>query len=597
MSHLKKLIRELRRRRVLRVVAGYVVAAWVLLQVADLAFESLELPGRALSYVWFALFVGFPVALIFGWRYDLTTEGIVRTVPADADESVSLSLRRPDFVILTALAVVAVAIGYRLFTQVGDIESELSVSGSRDFPPNSIAVLPFVNMSSDPEQEYFSDGISEELLNLLTKIPELSVISRSSAFSFKGKDINVPEIASKLNVAHVLEGSVRKSGDRIRITAQLIDARSDTHLWSETYDRKLGDIFATQDEIAARVVDQLKLAILGPAPTVRETDPEAYALFLRARYLRLLGTPDAYEEAVDLYREALGIDPDYPPAWEGLAEAYFLQVIMVGTRSADEGFRLAREAINRALAIDPNFGVAVAGLGWLSLYYDQDLSAAARHFERAMMLDPTNLDVIQGVAHMAEALDRLDTAVAFKEYAVARDPMGPVGHFDLASSYVTVGRLDDAIESVRIGLSLRPDHAAAWYQLGTALMLKDEDEEAMEAMEQESLELYRLIGFTRVYDKLGRRDESDAFLNELIEKHAASAPSSIASIYARRGDNDRAFEWLEKAIEYSDAGLSGIASSLWFASLFNDPRWQPFLAKIGRSEAQLAAIEFNVLSP
>jgi tetratricopeptide (TPR) repeat protein len=270
---------------------------------------------------------------------------------------------------------------------------------------------------------------------------------------------------------------------------------------------------------------------------------------------------------------------------------------MVGTRSADEGFRLAREAINKALAIDPNFGVAVAGLGWLAIFYDQDLSAAARHFERAMMLDPTNLDVIQGVAYLARALNRLDTAIAFQEYAVARDPMGPGGHFDLAGSYRRADRLEEAIEALQIGLSLRPDQVGGWFQLGIALLLTGRYEEAMEALEQESHESYRLIGLALLYDELGRRDESDGSLNELIEKHASAASFNIASIYAQRGDNDRAFEWLEKALEYNDLGLLNLGSSLWFTNLYDDPRWQPLLAKTGKSEAQLAAIEFNVAPP
>ncbi|MFQ5981831.1 MAG: tetratricopeptide repeat protein, partial [Woeseiaceae bacterium] len=488
------LFSELKRRNVLRVAIAYLAASWLLIQVVGLLFPIFGLSDILIRLVVIILAIGFPAILIFSWVYELTPEGL--KLERDVDRSRSIAI----IVFLT------LALGYFAFDKfvldpTRDAKREQTVAQQarsdalvESFGDKSIAVLPFVNMSTDAEQEYFSDGISEELLNLLTKIPELRVISRSSAFSYKGKDIDIPTIAEQLNVAHVLEGSVRKAGNQVRITAQLVEARSDTHLWSETYDRTLDDIFATQDDIAARVVEELKLTLLrNDALSVRKTDPEAYALFLQARHIRLQNKPEAFETALQLYQQALTIDPDYPPALEGLAEIYVYQGL-IGVRPPDEAHRHAREAIDRALAVDPDSGVGAAGLGWLAILYDHDMVASARHFERALMLDPTDLDIIDGVAYLAEALGRLDTAVAFKEYAVARDPAGPVGHFDLAIAYLKVGRPDDAAASVRTALALHPGHFGAWHVLGLALLSKGETQEAVEAIEQETIEMYRLSG-------------------------------------------------------------------------------------------------------
>ncbi len=275
----------------------------------------------------------------------------------------------------------------------------------------SIAVLPFVNMSDDAANVFFSDGISEELLNLLAKIPELRVTSRSSSFSFRDQGLEIPEIAGRLGVAHVLEGSVRKAGSRVRITVQLVDAGTDAHVWSETYDRALDDIFAIQDEIAAAVVAQLKVTLLGEAPKVAATNPDAYSLYLEGRHLGLLGTAEGYERSRTLLARALAIDPEYAAAWVDLARGYFNEIAL-GLRSREEGAALALETTERALAIDPDFGPAHASLGSWSMHHGHDLAAAARHYERALALDPAHLPTIGNAAILVYALGRLETAIA-----------------------------------------------------------------------------------------------------------------------------------------------------------------------------------------
>lgn len=465
-----------------------------------------------------------------------------------------------------------------------------------EVPDHSIAVMPFVNMSDDASNEYFSDGISEELLNLLAKIPELRVTSRSSAFSYKGKEIDIPTVAQQLNVAYVLEGSVRKVGNQVRITAQLIEAESDTHIWSETYDRTLDDIFATQDEIAARVVEQLKITLLGDAPTVRETDPEAYTLYLQARYLVQKFTPDALEKSIALSEQALAIDPAYPAAWVSLALGYASQAGQ-SLRPRDEGYSLARGAIDKALAIDPSYAPAHASLGRIAWVYNQDFVAAARHYERALAWEPTNTEFIRRAANLTGSLGRLDQAIALAEYAVARDPVNPVANFRLGLYYYYAGHLDEAIASYRTTLTLSPGFISTQFSIGEALLLKGEPEAALAAMQREAFEAWRLIGLVTAHHALGDAAASDATLAELIEKYEKEWAYNIAYVLAYRGEADRAFVWLQQAVDNKDTGLAEIAVDPLFANIHDDTRWLPFLESIGKSPEQLAAIEFNVTLP
>jgi TolB-like protein/Tfp pilus assembly protein PilF len=592
---------ELRRRNVIRMAGLYLVGAWLIVQVVSTILPAFDFPGWALRAVITLLAVGFVPALVFAWAFELTPEGLKREKDVDRAESIKPYARKTlDRIIMVVLAL---ALGYFAFDKfVLSPARERSVVESarlegrgealvESYGDKSIAVLPFVNMSADRDQEYFADGIAEELLNVLTKVPHLRVISRSSAFSFKGKNVGIPEIGRRLNVAHVLEGSVRKSGNQVRITAQLIDARSDTHLWSQTYDRPLDDIFAVQDEIATSVVAQLKMELLGSALTAKVADPKAYSLYLQARHLGRQGTAGAQERSIALYRQALAIDPKYASAWAGLAQDYRIQS---SSGLHPEGIATAREAVDKALAIDPANAMAHAELGWIALVYDGDLAAAAQHFQRALSLEPANTDVLRGAGHMAGALGRLDTAIALDEFVTASDPVNPVAFNNLANMYVFGRRLDDAITNYRTALSLSPDYAGAHYSIGVALLLKGDRAGALAAMREESDVTWRAIGLPMAWHALGRRAESDAALAELISKHEKEASYNIAYVLAFLGKADDAFEWLGKAVAYHDPGLMEIAVEPLFAAIHDDPRWLPCLRKLGRAPDQLAAIKFDV---
>ena len=327
------------------------------------------------------------------------------------------------------MLMLALGLGYFAFDKFvldpsRDIARELIISQQarsealvERYGDKSIAVLPFVNMSSDPEQEYFSDGISEELLNLLAKIPELRVISRSSAFSFKGKDLDIPTVASQLQVSHVLEGSVRKAGNKVRITVQLIDARTDTHLWSQTYDRELDDIFAIQDEISGKVVEQLRLTLLEAAPQARKTDPEAFNLFLQGRFFLDQFTQESLEKASEFYQGALDIDPEYPPALKGLAEVYANRAAQ-GLLPLQESVETAWRLVRKSAELDPYYADAWAGIGSMYQYYEHDLNAAAHSFERAVQLGP-NQGSIDSNHHAIQSRFWMDSTASriFKSFS------------------------------------------------------------------------------------------------------------------------------------------------------------------------------------
>jgi TolB-like protein/Flp pilus assembly protein TadD len=460
---------------------------------------------------------------------------------------------------------------------------------------NSIAVLPFVNMSEDKTNEYFSDGISEELLNLLSKIPQLKVAARTSSFSFKGKGVEIPEIARQLHVANVLEGSVRRSGDQLRITAQLIRAAEGYHLWSETYDRKMDDIFKIQDEIAGEVVKELKVKLLGPAPKVRTTDPKAYALYLQAKELGRQVNAEAFAKSDALFQQVLEIDPRYAPAWDGVARN-FINKAGNGLLSPQEGWARGREAAEKALAIDPDYALAHTRLGPIAMYGDNDLADAARHYQRALVLDPTDLDVLGNAAGFLQNLGRSDEALALDEAVVRRDPVNVLALSNLGYHQRMAARYDAAIATLRTLLGLSPNRGGAHSQLGTALMQKGDVPAALAEIEQEKIESWRMIGLPMAYCALGRKADADAALTALIAKYEKDSSYNIAYVYAFCGDADKAFEWLDKAVAYQDGGLAEIVTENLFDKIHSDPRWLPFLRKIGKAPDQLAKIEFKVPS-
>lgn len=600
------IFQELKRRNVFRVGAAYIVVAWLIIQVAETIFPLFgfdETPARIVVIV---LAVGFIPALILAWVFELTPEGLKKDEDVDRSLAIGLSnARRLDRVIMVVLAL---ALGYFAFdkfvlseSREAGIAEQARQEGRTEalvgsYGDKSIAVLAFDDMSEKGDQEYLSDGIAEELLNLLAKVPDLRVISRSSAFSFKGMNIEIPEIAKRLNVAHILEGSVRKSGDRLRITAQLIDARSDTHLWSETYDRVLDDVFAVQDDIAVTVARRLESTLLGEAPKRTPVDPTAYEILLESRYQSRFATPEGFLRSNELADMALEIVPDYVDAWVIKAKNYS-NMAEAGVLPRDESYELAREAAAKALQLGPDQAGAHSVTAWVALYYLNDKVLAARHFERANQLDPSDPGLLSNAAAFLLQLRRFDKAIAVFEYVVERNPLNAISHFNLGQSYFAARRFDDAAEAFRSMLEISPEARGAHLWLSKALLLGGDAEAACEAANREPFEPFRKLARSLCTFELGQMEEADATLTWMMEKGASKFPYDIASVWAYRKDGERISEWIQKTINFRDNDIGDPVMDPLFDVALEDPLWKNLMQALGKSPAQLDSIQFDVVVP
>jgi TolB-like protein/cytochrome c-type biogenesis protein CcmH/NrfG len=573
---------RLRRRKLVQWGVAYAAGAWGFQQGVAYVSTLLGWPVQVQRLTGLALLIGLPIALVLAWYH------------GDRGQR---QVTRSELAILTLLFLLGGGI-FWYFQRASETSTATSPAPTAAALPTdaSIAVLPFVNMSTDKDQEYFADGISEELLNLLAQVPELRVIARTSSFSFKGKDVEIAEIARRLNVANVLEGSVRKSGDKLRITAQLVRASDSSHLWSKTYDRNMADVFAVQDEIAAAVVSELKIKLLGVALKPREADPRSYVLFLQARDINRQVTAAASRQAIGLYEQALALDPSNTAAWVGLADALVLEVAS-GWRQADDGIPLARNALEKALAIDAEYAHAHSLLAKIAVLYDLDYAAAVQHLERALTLAPGDAEVVGAAGFVARRIGRIEDAIRLFEYQVDRDPLNFWGHEQLGIAKSRAGRLDEAIAALRTVLSLAPRSIAEHYYIGEAYLRKGDGKAALAEMKLEPDEQWRLPGLSMAYHSLGMSSEADHALAELIQKYPRTAAVSVAMVLAFRGDTDAAFQWLDKAVQYHDITLGSIPLEPMFVNLHSDPRWLTFLREHGMAPDQLAAIKFDVKLP
>jgi TolB-like protein/class 3 adenylate cyclase/Flp pilus assembly protein TadD len=460
----------------------------------------------------------------------------------------------------------------------------------------SIAVLPFVNMSRDEENEYFADGLSEELLNVLAKIRGLRVASRTSAFSFKGKDVDIPTVAQKLNVATVLEGSVRKSGKRVRITAQLIQVATDSHLWSETYDRELEDIFAVQDDIAQSVVKELRATLLGEpietaggaqtaadvrkAATGRGDNPEAFQLYLQGKFYGERTTQADTDKAIDLLQQALEIDPNFALAWAELSRMHQVQAGF-GFAPIDEGYERARAAAQHALRLVPDLAEGHIELGHVLQAHDWNWSAADASFRRALELAPGDAKALRAMAGLAGILGRLDEGLELMRKAVALDPLSARTHRQSALLYYQANRLDDTAAAFQLALDLSPNAGLSHAFLAITRVMQGRAEEALAIAAAESHDVFRNMALAMTHHALGHPAESDAALKALTDGFGWTAAFQIAEVHAYRGEVDKAYEWLETAYAQRDPGISNLATDLLLIPLRGDPRWPLFLKKVG----------------
>ena len=459
----------------------------------------------------------------------------------------------------------------------------------------SIAVLPFVNVSRDEENEYFADGLSEELLNVLANIRGLRVPSRTSAFYFKGRDVDIATIARKLNVATLLEGSVRKSGTRVRITAQLIQVATDSHLWSRTYDRELDDIFAVQDDIAQSVVKELRAALLGAEPDAstgaavraevqaarrgRGENAEAYRLYLHGRFLLERRTREDVAQGIKDLQQAVELEPEYALAWAALAYAYAIDAGTVGSTPFAEGYLRAREAAQRALDLQPDLAEGHMALGIVRMGSDWDLPGADASMRRALELAPANATVLIAAATLSGSRSHLDESIAFSRRAIAVDPLNVQAHRYLGMFSQRAGLLDQAEGAFKEALELNPHGGLTHYGLGMAYLEQRRLQEALAACLEESNEGFRQLGLAVAYHALGQRPQSDAAIEELCSLAAHRYLAAQGRAY--RGEMDDAFALLELAYAQRNAGLIQMKQEPLLRNLHRDARWPRFLARIG----------------
>ncbi|MBI4545973.1 MAG: tetratricopeptide repeat protein [Gemmatimonadetes bacterium] len=555
------LFAELKRRRVFRVVVVYALAAWVVLQVAELVLPALLLPEWTFRLVVVLALLGFPIAIALAWVFDVTPEGVRRTGVGrsrrgrvqPSDVAPAAASRRMLYV---WASVVVVVLGYAGFNRY--------FSGGKGGPGagiSSIAVLPLVNMSADAENEYFSDGMTEELLNALAQLEGLQVAARTSSFAFKGKELDVREIGRKLGVSAVLEGSVRRSGNRLRVTAQLINVEDGYHLWSETYERELADVFAVQDEISRAIVDalKLKLARVGRDDLVaRSTDDvAAYDLYLKGRFHWNKRTGASMRLALEYFRQALERDPTFARAYAGQADVYAL-LSYYGHLAPRAGYEQARAAARRALELDPDVAEAHASLGLIALNYDWDWDSAEREFRRALELNPSYAIARQWYVNLLTTRGRYKEAAAQSARARALDPLDPIIASGSGTLALVQRQWDTAIAAYQHASALNPDHPGSGWLLSIPYSLAGRHEEAIAQIARADSVAGSPI--TRsVYGwalaRAGRTSEARKILAEL-ESLAARAPApaySLALVYIGLGEKDRTLDWLERAIEQHES--------------------------------------------
>ena len=595
---------ELKRRNVFRVAAAYIAVAWLLIQVVETLFPMFDLSEAAARTVVIVLAIGFIPVLILSWVFELTPDGFKRDSEVDRGTPSAVAMgKRLDRIVIVALVL---AVGYFavdkfVFDPARDVAREQAAreEGRTEalvgsYGNRSIAVLPFVNMSSDPEQEFFSDGIAEELLNLLARIPELRVISRSSAFSFKGSDLEIPEIARRLNTAHVLEGSVRKAGNKIRVTAQLIEASTDTHLWSESYDRELEDIFQIQDEIAADVVLNLKVELLGNVPTTPRTDPKVYELTLQAKHIAFSGGSNDDSEKVEaLLEQALAIDPDYVPALLliGLVD-YWLYIETPEAEAMHERNRVRRAKVQE---LAPNHPQHLGWIAWDLFEHEKDLEGAARAYEDAIRTGYGDAEVLRSAAAFARHIGQFEAAIALATRSVELDPLCFDCLWLLGNIYHRADMLDEALESRKRYMELGQGGA---YTLGLIHLQRGEPAEALATFEGDGMNDYSVqAARAMALHDLGRVEKSRAAQARQIELYGQDDPRAVAEAYAWMGDADKAFEWLDKAYG-EDIGrfFTQVHAPVWI-KIRNDPRWHELTVRAGMPKERLAAIEFNPVLP
>ncbi len=583
MGRLWLLMRELRRRHVFRVTGIYVVTAWVAVQVADTAFPGLDVPDAAIRYVWLAVFLGFPAVLVFGWRYDITTLGILRTLPADVGTQIDLSLHRSDYVILALLLVVAVGVIYQLTIQISDSRSpELAKIVQQDIEPNSIAVLPLENLSGDPEQQYFVSGMQDALIAGLSRISALKVTSKTSTMRYKDTILAIPRIAAQLGVANLIEGTIYRVGDRVRITVKLVDAIADKHIWTQTFENEVKDVMMLQNEVALAIAQQVEVTITpveeAQLKSAKSVDPAAYEAFLKGQFHVERFTPQDMMLAAQYYQQALDIDPEYPLAHWGLSKLCAYQA-QAGLITPQEARARCLPPIEKALALDDSLAEAHMGYAGHMTWQEFNWEEADIAFRRAIELNPSYAQAHLFYSHYLTLIGRGEEGSKHIQMALKLDPLNPFVQGLYGAQLMMVNDLQESVTVIEDVMASTPGFGFGYGVIWGAYYLLGEKDKAIAAAASH----FRITrddptGALALEEAYVGGDYAGAILHaaEVLAEHSKTVhvpPMDIGILYEQSGEVEKAIDWFEIAYRNHDPDAPYMGVLTKSSAVHTNPRF------------------------
>jgi len=588
----KSFFAELKRRNVYKVAVAYAFIGWLIVQVATQVFPFLEIPNWVVRLVIVLIAIGFPIALVIAWAFEATPEGIKRTEVADAMPAEPGRRKHTWIYVVVVCGAISAALfflgRYTVGTSPTPQQSDAATVSS--MPQKSIAVLPFDNLSEDKENAYFAEGVQDEILTRLAKVADLKVISRTSTQKYKSAPDNLREIARQLGVANILEGSVQKASDQVRVNVQLINAMNDAHLWADTYDRKVTDIFAAESDISKTIADTLQAKLTGSElqamAKVPTANTEAYELYLKGRFFWNKRTGADLKRAIDYFNQAIAKDPNYALAYAGLADSYTLLSVF-SAASPQDSIPQARVAAKKALELDNTLAEAHASSGRILSGYDYDFERAIAEFERAIQLNPNYATSYHWISNgPLTARGEFDRAITEGKRAVELDPLSMIDNADLGQIYFYARRYDEAISQIGKAIEIDPHSYLAHYYLGQIYQLQGHLTEAI-AEYQKAVELdddpQALAFLGQAQARIGQHDKAQKILSRMTEEAKSRYVSaySFALMFIALGDKERAIDALERAYREGAANdIITIKVDPMLEDLRGHPRFEALAEKI-----------------
>jgi TolB-like protein/Flp pilus assembly protein TadD len=572
---------ELKRRNVYKVAVAYIVGGWALSQGIAQVFPVFDVPNWAIRLVVLLIIIGLPVALVLAWAFEITPQGIKRTETADAMPQAGRQKNNAWIYVVVVGAIVSIGLFFLGRYTAGNAASRNS-EATAALPQKSIAVLPLLNESGDPKDEYFSDGLSEELIAALAQISGLKVIGRSSSFRFKDRKEEPKTIGERLGVSTLLDGTVRKQGDRVRIVAELVNAADGIQLWTLTFDRELKDIFAVQQEIAKAVAESLKVKLFGTQENpsqIATNNVEAHNAYLQGHFHFLRRNVDDYRQAISYFDRAIELDPNYALAYAERAEAWTMIGDLTGQRPT--AYPKARSDAERAVAIAPGLAEARAALGWVRFFGEWKFGDGLRELKRAKELSPTNPTANDLLARVIVYLGRIDEAERQAREAVELDPLSVSTQFNVARVLFIAGKLDEADAAGRKVAELQPSSSSSHRWQVLVAFQRGDGETALREAQLEPDDGFRSFELALAHWIRGQRKEADAALADLVARAREGFAYQIAQVYAIRGEADKAFEWLQISFDDHDGGMLSLSVDPLLRGLHDDARYKNLLTKLG----------------